>query len=636
MRRNNILSMCLASCLAMLSTGAMAQTLYTTDARDTYQVGETVSIKYEGAQAGDRIIIYHNLSILPLAEALDVVQAEGVYDVPPVLQPGNYTALLARGASALARLDFRMADLSIEAPRRIMVLSDIHVMSPDLVIDPSSVAFAKMTAGDRKLLKYSYEIFQTYCDTIRALRPDLVLIAGDLTKDGELLSHQAVAAGLKQLLDEGIPTLVVPGNHDIECKMGRVYDYDGSHAAENITIEQFAEIYHDFGYDGTTERDPNSLSYACEPFPGLVVICIDDSRTPSKGDTGYGEAEFGRIIQPTLDWVIEKADEAAKQNKRVLAMMHHQMLEHFNGQLSFFESAVTEHGDSIARIFAAHGIKAVMTGHMHVPNVAKMWSVDRQDSIYDINSASTISYPSQYRMLLFDDNLTRMDVVTRTVNSTPSLANLQLAAREQIRVTLPETVRRLTTTYRATLDQMLQQFSGIPEFDNAISDIPSDNDELAALAYEAFGNTLEKVVFTSAEGNENLKGAAEVILQQLKTDCAKACDLIFDNQNADTRAFLTTILQLMVMEKAEPMVKSMLSDVSFLGTADENQTDDLYLTIRLTDEQSGIHAISPDEENASATVYTITGMPVSGNTSSLPKGIYVKRQGNSVKKVLVK
>ena len=205
MRRNIILSMCLASCLAMLSTGAMAQTLYTTDARDTYQVGETVSIKYEGAQAGDRIIIYHNLSILPLAEALDVVQAEGVYDVPPVLQPGNYTALLARGASALARLDFRMADLSIEAPRRIMVLSDIHVMSPDLVIDPSSDAFAKMTAGDRKLLKYSYEIFQTYCDTIRALRPDLVLIAGDLTKDGELLSHQAVAAGLKQLLDEGSP-----------------------------------------------------------------------------------------------------------------------------------------------------------------------------------------------------------------------------------------------------------------------------------------------------------------------------------------------------------------------------------------------------------------------------------------------
>ena len=89
MRRNHFLSMCLASCLAMLSTGAMAQTLYTTDARDTYQVGETVSIKYEGAQAGDRIIIYHNLSILPLAEALDVEQAEGVYDVPPRAAAGQ-------------------------------------------------------------------------------------------------------------------------------------------------------------------------------------------------------------------------------------------------------------------------------------------------------------------------------------------------------------------------------------------------------------------------------------------------------------------------------------------------------------------------------------------------------------------
>ncbi|MBO4659806.1 MAG: metallophosphoesterase [Prevotella sp.] len=632
--------------MSILPSCAIAQTLSTTDARDTYQVGETVSIRYEGAQAGDRIIIYHDLSILPLAEALDVQQEEGVFDVAPVLQPGHYTALLARGSNALARLDFRLADLPIEAPRRIMVLSDIHVMSPDLVVDPESEAFKKMVASDRKLCKYSYEIFQAYCDTIRAIRPDLVLIAGDLTKEGELLSHQAVAAGLQQLLDEGIPTLVVPGNHDIECKMGRVYDYDGSHAAENITIEQFAEIYHNFGYDGTTERDPNSLSYACEPFPGLVLICIDDSRTPSKGDVGRGEAEYGRIIQPTLDWIVQKADEAVAQKKRVLAMVHHQMLEQFNGQTSFFPSAVTEHGDSIARIFAAHGIKAVLTGHMHIPNVAKIWSVDRQlddvlpgtdvDSIYDISSASPISYPSQYRMLLFDEGLTKMDVVTRMVYSTATLENLQLTARTQIGATLPESVRTLTISYRATLDKMLQQFSGIPEFDNAIADIPEDNDELAAIAYEAFGPTLSKVVYTSAEGNEQLKGAADEILEQLKTDCAKACQLIFDNQNEDTRAFLTTIFQLMVMEKAEPAVRSMMSDVSFLGTPDENQTDDLYLTVRLTEEQSGIPAVTGVEEAGRTMVYTITGMPITGDASTLPQGIYVVRQGNSVRKILVK
>ena len=636
MRNFRILNTCLVTCLAMFSNVATAQTLSTADARDNYNVGETVQIKYEGAQAGDRIIIYHNLSILPLAESLDVQQEEGVYDVPPVLQPGSYTALLARGASAVARVDFRMADLSIEAPHRIMVLSDIHVMSPDLVADPNNEAYKTMLSRDRKLCKYSYDIFQAYLDTIKAVKPDLVLIAGDLTKEGELLSHQAVAEGLQQLLDAGIPSYVVPGNHDIECKMGRMYDADGSHQAENITLEQFPQIYRNFGYGEGIDRDPNSLSYVIEPIPGLVVICIDDSRTPSKGDVGYGEAEYGRVIQPTLDWIVQKADEARQHDKRVLAMMHHQMMEHFNGQTSFFGSAVTEHGDSIARIFAAHGIKAVFTGHMHIPNVAKMWSDDRKDSIYGISSASTISYPSQYRMLLFDDNLTKMDVVTKTVNATATLTNLQLTAREQIRVTLPETVKRLTSSYRSTLDKMLAQFSGIPAFDSAIDDIPEDNDELAAIAYQAFGETLQKVVFTSAEGNENLKGAVEQILEELNNDCVTACALVFDNQNEDTRAFLTSMLQFMIMERAEPVVRSMLGDVSFLGTPDENQTDDLYLTVRLTDDDSSIHTTQAIENDCSPAVYTITGMKVDGDSQSLPKGIYVKRQGDTTKKFLVK
>lgn len=637
MRKNLLLTMCLATCLATIPVRMDAQQLSTTDARTTYQMGETVGIQYQGAQPGDRIILYQNLSVLPLAEQLDVQQEEGVYNVPPILQPGDYWALLVRGNSTLAQLNFQVADLSIEAKYRVVLLSDIHVMSPELVIDPNNASYKRMLARDRKLCQYSYDIFRTYCDTIKALHPDLVLIAGDLTKEGELLSHQAVAKGLQELLDEGIPTLVIPGNHDMELTIGRVYDYDNEvREAENISLEQFAEIYRNFGYGEGVVRDPNSLSYACEPIPGLVVIGIDDSRTPSKGIDKPGDVEFGRITPATLKWVEEQADKARQQKKRVIAMVHHQMLEQFNGQSSVFGSAVTEHGDSIARVFAAHGIKAVLTGHMHIPNVAKIYSEDRQDSIYDISSASTISYPSHYRMLLFDENLSSMKVVSRAVNATPTLPRLQATARNQIAATLEETVKLLTTSYRSTLDQMLKQFSGIPEFDNALSDIPESNDELAAIAYQAFGTTLEKVVFTSAEGNEQLKGAADEVIAALNNDCVTACNLIFDNQNEDTRAFLATIIQLMVMERAEPMLRSMLSDLSFMGTADENQTDDLYLTVNLSDEKSGVPALSITESSDEAAFYTIEGVRVNGDTSVLPKGIYIRKQGKESRKVIVR
>ena len=627
----------MATCLLTLSVRTAAQQLSTTDGRHTYEMGETVGIKYEGAQAGDRIILYQNLSILPLAEKLNVEQQEGIYNVPPILQPGNYWALLVRGNNSMAQLNFQIAELPIDGKYRVMLLSDIHVMSPELVTDPNNASYQKMIGNDRKLLKYSYDIFKTYCDTIKALHPDLVLIPGDLTKDGELLSHQAVAEGLQQLLDEGIPSLVIPGNHDIESQMARAYDFDGVKMAETITIDQFAEIYRNFGYGEGMDRDPSSLSYVCEPIPGLVFIAIDDSRVPSKGIDRISDMEFGRITQATLDWVVEKADEARRQDKRVLAMVHHQMMEHFNGQTSFFGSSVTEHGDSIARIFAAHGIKAVFTGHMHIPNASKLWSVDRKDSIYDISSASTISYPSHYRMLLFDENLSTMKVVSRPVNATPSLSNLQSSARSQVAAALPETVSKLVYAYRSMLDNMMQQFAGIPEFDNVIADIPADNDELAALAFEAFGATFEKVVFTTDEANENLKGAADEILEQLKADCVKACDLIFDNQNTDTRAFLATILQLTLMDRAEPVIKSMLNDVSFMGTPDENQTDDLYLTVDLSYGESGIPSVLPDNmQPAETAVYTLSGIKVSTSMNHLPKGVYVVRQGNETWKIMIR
>ena len=97
---------------------------------------------------------------------------------------------------------------------KIAVISDLHVMAPELLVKDGN-AFEQYLSRDRKMLRESVEILDTLVTDIIDLKPQLVLVTGDLTKDGERASHLLVANQLQRLVDAGIQVLVVPGNHDI-------------------------------------------------------------------------------------------------------------------------------------------------------------------------------------------------------------------------------------------------------------------------------------------------------------------------------------------------------------------------------------------------------------------------------------
>ena len=96
-----------------------------------------------------------------------------------------------------------IASLSTQAQTKIAVLTDTHVMSPELLVNDGT-AWRNHLASDRKLLDYSQEIYDVLIDKFLADKPDMLLITGDLTKDGEMLSHQYVIAGLDRLREAGI------------------------------------------------------------------------------------------------------------------------------------------------------------------------------------------------------------------------------------------------------------------------------------------------------------------------------------------------------------------------------------------------------------------------------------------------
>ena len=284
--------------------------------------------------------------------------------------------------------------------QKMVVLSDPHVMAPGLLVNEGT-AWTTYLNGQRKLVDYSQRLFDDMIVRIkRDLRPDLVLISGDLTKDGEQVSHEYVTSKLDELRTIGIKTLVIPGNHDRGSNSDAVY-YDGESttAATVATNEWFATQYANYGYGVSSEREGTTLTYACEPITGLVVIGIDSGTD-------------GNVSETTLDWVVEKATAARANGKKVIAMMHHPLIPHFTGVDNFVSTAVVGYYETVRNTLADAGIRVVFTGHFHTSDIAKDWNADMTREIYDVNTGSLISYPCDYREVTMSADFTDMAITT--------------------------------------------------------------------------------------------------------------------------------------------------------------------------------------------------------------------------------
>lgn len=63
------------------------------------------------------------------------------------------------------------------------VISDVHLMAPSLM-QKDGKAFEDYIASDRKLLVESPELLDSVSKQLLAFHPQIILITGDLTKDG--------------------------------------------------------------------------------------------------------------------------------------------------------------------------------------------------------------------------------------------------------------------------------------------------------------------------------------------------------------------------------------------------------------------------------------------------------------------
>ena len=412
--------------------------------------------------------------------------------------------------------------LPILSQTRMMVLSDTHVMSKQLIVNDGT-AWQTALSKERKLLDYSQEIFDALIDTVLQRKPHLLLITGDLTKDAELLSHEHVVSGLETLRLAGIKVLVIPGNHDIgPSSNALVFDGDNSSKAEVIDADDFARMYAHYGYGENSVRESTTLTYACEPIKDLVLIGIDSGKN-------------GALSETTLNWVCEQAQAAKEQGKQVIAMMHHALVPHFVGVEKVVNSAFVKDYEQVRNRLADAGIRVVFTGHFHTSDIAKDYNADLSEHIFDISTGSTISYPCDFRELVLNKEKSQLSITTGHVITLESDADFVNTAKDRLLASLKK-----------------------------IANSRVSNELLADIAAVS--------LVLHAEGNEQESKDAKNLLTMYN----------FGKQSLSKNATINNKLAQMGLswQLMDNIMNSMLKNISAYGMEGrENVTDDLTLTI---------------------------------------------------------
>lgn len=304
--------------------------------------------------------------------------------------------------------------LAAEKPQdmnlRIAVMSDLHYLSPDMIADTED--FEHAFNSDRKLLKESSSVLHEMLERVRADKPDILLVSGDLTKDGEQECHAALAKQLQQLQQDvpGLKIYVINGNHDIRNYNAKNFNTADGKAvpATRTEPEDFKRIY-DFVYSDPTViatftpaegNKAGGLSYVARPVEGLTVIAMDTCRYSSDNTSnGDDEHETSGAISADLEkWVIEQTAAAKARGDLVIGLEHHGLVPHFDVQPTILPMYLVNGYERIAQEYADAGMSVVFTGHMHAVDIAAM-TTKAGNTFYDIETGSALTYPCPVRFV---------------------------------------------------------------------------------------------------------------------------------------------------------------------------------------------------------------------------------------------
>ena len=458
-------------------------------------------------------------------------------------------------------------------PVKIAIISDLHVMVPELLVNEGT-AFEEYLARDRKMLRESVEILDTLVVSILELKPDLVMVTGDLTKDGERVSHELVASQLERLTDAGIQVLVVPGNHDINNPDAKIFDGDTATSTDTITRREFAAIYRHAGYDTRSRRDPDSLSYCRDVTDNLSILaidaCMDRFNTfVSRGDARDHCKTSGHLEPSTQQWLVKQAEQATAAGRRVIAMMHHHLVPHFHMEETLAAPYMVDDAGQLCQRLIEAGVHVIFTGHLHISDVSQ---VNLQPgTMVEIATAAAVGYPCQWRVATCYPATGKMQLHTRTLFSLPSNQDFGETARGVFTDSIPTITNGVLTRYWPEISQAIEKYRHEHPIMMRFVKLPDSPQGIANMLLKHLQKPVTRAYIAFAEGNEGTMGDNKQLVEELIDGVDRIVD---ETVSGILKPFAKAALRLRIYNIARLVLRSILEDRNDIGTKHETVIND--------------------------------------------------------------
>lgn len=259
----------------------------------------------------------------------------------------------------------------------IVHVSDMHYFSPSL-IENEDFMWKVAMESDGKDTVQSALIAQAFVDDMIKLKPDAVVVTGDLTLNGEEASHEELRDLLGKLKDIGIEVYVMTGNHDVNMTAYR-YTNDGVEEVPSFGSQRFEDHWWDFGYGDALSQDRWSNSYIAKLNEKTWLLAVD-SNTGSKGT----------IRKSTLDWIDENLAKAKQEGIRVISATHQNLFVHNE---NFVWGYQLNNAAALIELYEKYGVEVNLSGHLHVQTIVE------SNGIADIAVSALVDTPLQYGIL---------------------------------------------------------------------------------------------------------------------------------------------------------------------------------------------------------------------------------------------
>lgn len=283
-------------------------------------------------------------------------------------------------------------------PISFYLVTDTHYFEPSL--GAGGAAYDEYMKREQYFMAESSDIVKATFEKIAADKSvDIVLIPGDLSKNGELESHKSFIKELDKLKASGKKIFVITAGHDYGEK-SRAFVGDKCIDVEGTDFGSLREMYADYGYSQALAVDDSTLSYIAQIAPQVRLLAINCD--------GEGNPK-GEVDERLEGWIKIQLDEAKKDGCYVFAMCHYPMIP----SVPVFDlvgDAKLKNWRRTASFLADNGVEFILTGHMHIQSINEYVS-ENGNKIIDICTACLVGSPAKYRKISVDGNVMTVESI---------------------------------------------------------------------------------------------------------------------------------------------------------------------------------------------------------------------------------